>query len=888
MSPLLDHLLGNGGKDREQAEALRAILQEIQEERSRQEALVQTIRTSIERLGHLGEPIAKAGNDVDAVASRIAELEKRFAAMVQLVPRFEALDERAESLTQSQKRAESQVTTALDDAHKIRALFEELAQKVDLAMGLKDRLATFLDVEKPFQQLRTDAEALRGEVGGTGEHMTRLREQHDRLMDAHKLAMSKMEALDRRREELGRDLQDKERRVAGVEQALHGMDGVQQTVDDIRREIGTLKALGDNVAQKTAALEAQHEVVERALARSEDLDRAMRQIETGVRQQQENEKTLSGIEDQVATLRALQQAVIERSREISQFEREAGEQVRESREELSAVRDDLKRTTDRFEFETQGMESVSQRVADLRSALADFENRFKGLNESSQLVAELKSQTQSLVERLQAQSDEVGRVDGQIGKVQAIRRDLDEVGRSARDAGARIVRIEEARPAIDAALRDVEQLRSAHAMVKDALEQTQMAHGEIARAQGTQSETRSWLSGVEESVDQLKGQVEELRQMAPTVELVQKQAHRIHESMAAIEARRDFVEELQRRMTDLGALGGTLDERGRQLQSRMEAAEQRFSRLSAQSDEADRLGKAMADVSARLQEAERQADEIGKTVAANESRCDSVETIAEKTRALRQEIEQRQHALEQAALDLRRASELRQEAAASAQQLDETAKRLAASLASADKRVERVDTMSTQLEGRAAGLQQVEKRLTQFEERLIKWELVEQEIGRSLEQMLARQSTVEALQADLDRMFVTAEKTAADVRTITSAHHEIAASRQLLDEVMGRLREVRDTASGLDDRKRQMAKAEERLARADALLVEVRSSLESLHAQRTIVDQAVEKTGSLRILLKQAEGMVEELREERKLTADVRSSIAIVRAEDDEDLAQAA
>ena len=58
------------------------------------------------------------------------------------------------------------------------------------------------------------------------------------------------------------------------------------------------------------------------------------------------------------------------------------------------------------------------------------------------------------------------------------------------------------------------------------------------------------------------------------------------------------------------------------------------------------------------------------------------------------------------------------------------------------------------------------------------------------------------------------------------------------------------------------------------------------------MDQAVEKAGSLRFLLKQAEATIEGLRDERKMTADVREAIAIVRGdeagEDDADEAKAA
>jgi hypothetical protein len=85
-----------------------------------------------------------------------------------------------------------------------------------------------------------------------------------------------------------------------------------------------------------------------------------------------------------------------------------------------------------------------------------------------------------------------------------------------------------------------------------------------------------------------------------------------------------------------------------------------------------------------------------------------------------------------------------------------------------------------------------------------------------------------------------------------------------------------------------MSKAEERLARAEALLADVRSGLEALQGQKAIVDQAVEKAGSLQFLLKQAESTIEGLREEREMAARVRSAVAVVREDDDDETAERA
>ena len=80
-----------------------------------------------------------------------------------------------------------------------------------------------------------------------------------------------------------------------------------------------------------------------------------------------------------------------------------------------------------------------------------------------------------------------------------------------------------------------------------------------------------------------------------------------------------------------------------------------------------------------------------------------------------------------------------------------------------------------------------------------------------------------------------------------------------------------------------MTQAEERLARAEALIVDIRSSLEALEEQRAIVDQAVEKAGALQFLLKQSEAAIEALREERRMGGRIRAAVSVVRERSDED-----
>lgn len=883
MAPLLKSLLGNGGNDRQLTEEMRGILREMQEERTRYETLLERGDAQANRLKLLGEPIAKAEYDVKGLVARLKEVEDQLEIVPKLSGQLESVDGRAKDLAKEQGEAETRILKALEEADGIRGAFGEIREKIELAVSIQNRLDSFLEVDRPLTVLESKAGEIRTAVDGTSDQLTKLREQHERLLDAHKLALTKMEALDRRREEFSRNLTDKERRIGAAEESLRAMDGVRGTVDDVKREIGALKALGDSVAQKTAGLEAQRDTVDRALARAEELDRAMRQVDAGLRQQQDHLRTLNALREEIASLQALHETVEGRSREISQLQHDVNEQTATARQDLTSVREEMKHTLERFDFESRGLESVSQRVVDLRGELVDFENRFRALTEASQSVNALTSRTEAIGQRLESLTGELARVDDEMVRVRAMRRDLEASQQAARELGAQVTRLEESRAAVESALKDVSRLAEAHAGVRDAMEQVKLAHDAIGAARESQAETRAWLTSTAQTLATVGAQAAEVQKLAPRVEEVEARAKRVDESLAAIETRSTFADDLHRRLAELGSQSSQLNERGQQLLARMEAAEQRFVSLGSHAADAERVANTIAGVVSSVTDSSQKLDGLVKSVHEVTARCASVETLAERTQAMKQELDQRQAALEEAATRLQQASKLRKETASAVQQLEQTAGQLTAAIGTVNQKLAEAGELSAGIESRTDRLTAVQKRLDEFEARLARWERVDHDVNRSLEQMAARQGTVEVLRTDLDRMFSIAEQTASDVRSITGSHTEIEESRALLDDVRRRLDEVRVSESTLEERKRQMAKAEERIARAEALLADVRSSLEALESQKALVEHAVERTGSLQYLLKQAEGVMEGLREEQRMSSRVRSAVALVRDEDSDD-----
>ena len=83
--------------------------------------------------------------------------------------------------------------------------------------------------------------------------------------------------------------------------------------------------------------------------------------------------------------------------------------------------------------------------------------------------------------------------------------------------------------------------------------------------------------------------------------------------------------------------------------------------------------------------------------------------------------------------------------------------------------------------------------------------------------------------------------------------------------------------SGFDERRRQIEQLEVRLARAEALSRDVRSTVELISAQRAVVDQVMERSGTLVVQAKQAEALIEVLRAECSIASMMRGSIQKLR-----------
>src|SRR4030095_16123591 len=104
--------------------------------------------------------------------------------------------------------------------------------------------------------------------------------------------------------------------------------------------------------------------------------------------------------------------------------------------------------------------------------------------------------------------------------------------------------------------------------------------------------------------------------------------------------------------------------------------------------------------------------------------------------------------------------------------------------------------------------------MTHLEELLRRCDAAQASATQALDQIVGRQATVDAVEAQVKRVFSVAEGTATDVRDIESARRDIESARAPLDDMRERLKSTTEAMNDFEERKRQIEKLEQRLRAA--------------------------------------------------------------------------
>jgi DNA repair exonuclease SbcCD ATPase subunit len=842
------------------------LAERLEGQRAALEELVRHADRSIgqlERLGTMGE--------------RLNGLERQMSAVEQLVNRLAEADSALAGLQSRQTRADERLTAATAEMERIQSQMQSMSEAGQAADKLKDDLSGFLALQGPFAQLKSDFELAQGQLDGHRADITRMREQHDATMKNAGAAVTRLQSVESDWNRLTQRLAETEHRVAGIEQLVSSLSPVTEGVTQARRQLATTKAAADQLAQRMAALEQQREAVDRATGRVEHLGTLMRQVDAGMERQEEYARALAEIGARLESLTSNQSTLLDRGRQLADRLQQLDSVEGSAQRDLSALKEALQQNAERIQLEEKGLEGLTERVADLRRGLNECESRLSSLGETSQNLTGVSARAESLGGQVQSLASDLAGLQELAARVRSTANEVERLDDSVSRLSPRVQQLEEMEPKLDAATRDLAQLGRSHEAIREASEQMRRSEEQVARTRESLTSTDSWLSETERNVAALRQDVAGLDRMRSTVDTLRQETEQLNASLQVVESRRGLVDDVQRRLTDAVGLGATIEERSRALAERLASSEGLLSALTPRLEEVGRASSQLVGLSADLRDLEQRVRLVQGTVTGVESRTGDLQSLADRLHDLAHDVDQRQAALERTTEHLERASALRQEAAAAAESLGLRTREIDSALEQAGERLSGLEGLSRSLDGRVEALQSVQERITSFELKLAEWRSTEQQLAQAVDQAASRQATIAKLEAEIRSMYELAERTQTDVRAITEAGPQVAQTRQELDALLSRLGEADSALHTLDVRKRQLEQAEERLAHADVMLIDVRSSLESLLSQKAQIDFVLEKAAALSLQARQAEALIDTLREERRLTDRVHTAISDLR-----------
>src|SRR5918993_580758 len=825
------------------------------------EALVARAEAAANDLRSLA-PILERAAEFAELRERCEEVERQVAGLERLGSQLAMAEEQAERVIKTQTATEARLAHAGEDVERLQGQMGGLSDKVETALLLREQVDSFLSLQGPLNSLRTDSETLRTQLSEQAENVARMRTQHDDALTAHRHTTSRLENFDQDFQAATGKLEDMVRRVQSVERALEPINQASTSIPDVQHQLAVLKALADQVAQKTTMLEQEREAIDRAATQIAQLTRMDRELDAWLRRQEEQIRRFGPIEAKLSEVKTVQDKVLSRTEELQSTSQKIEDAQQSARQALSDLREQMRKSSEGFELEHRGLHAVSERIADLRNAVKECEARLAVLDAASQGTAAVQTQVRNVGEQIADLSKEVTALAQEAARSSSLRQDVSRLDNMATDLAARMRRLDEIRPGVEQAVEQLAALKGTRELLADGLEQMRSASEEMSRLRETHGETQAWLANADVWTRKVQTQVKELSGL-------------------------ELVESVQRTLGEIGSMSAELQDRTEGLKGRMEAAETRFAQLGRQAEGAQRLSDTISVVTSSVGEAERRMGLVDDSVRAMESRTQQINQVEEKIRLLGQELDQRQGALDKATEHLTRASALRKEAAEAAQRMEEVTRVVGTTLSDAEERAGTLQQVSSELETRASALKPINRQLTRFEELLGKWESAQTQAAKALEQTLARQAGVEAIEAQVKHVFDLAERTVEDVQSIGSARQEIEETRAMLQATQDQFKTTEETLKGFESRKRQLERAEQRLARAEALALGIRATVESLTAQKTVVDHAMESAGALGFQMKQAEALIGALRRERDLACDLKAAISALGEEGEEANGQA-
>lgn len=522
------------------------------------------------------------------VAAQMEELTRQLEALERLAPQLESVQRQAENLAATQRRADVRLGHAAETAERLQSKMDQISDSVELALSLRKDLTRFTElvpdtndrlqkledlaarVATQVETLEARRDAIAQNQAAAEEIARRLEELEDHAEDMQQLDAKVMErAAEIRSHQVQLDAQDQATLEelaairAAVRKSLERAERSHQEFDSVQERMTAVDAGLANLESQIAPIQESRQVLVETQSKAEELAEQLQKVA-------EDCSGLDALETRVAEVQSRHADVMSQSDRIAERQEEIADGMQSAVDRLASIRESVDENVERSADTERRLDQASREIAELQGVLGDWEGRFQSLNESWYAITEMQNQAKNLAAQLGVIAEESGRLEKEVEKIDQVRGDLRQLDAAVTGVEQRVVRIENVRTDVDAMSRDLADLRRKSEAITEAMKHAREAQNEISAMRDEQAETRRWIENVQESVGDLQRRTEDVVGMKTLVESVRQDTEEVRSAVSTIDSRREFLEELDKRLGELEALGARLAEGAPSLRSHLE------------------------------------------------------------------------------------------------------------------------------------------------------------------------------------------------------------------------------------------------------------------------------------------------------------------------------
>lgn len=546
--------------------------------------LVGGLEEQFAALSETGHVVERVRGEVDTLAARLlgiaegtenlAELETRLsqvhtvnadlrARTVELADRYQEIEEGTRTAVEELREVRTGAATSAKVVEESRRDLDAIRRGIEAAMAevseLDSRLGAFEASKELVAEIQIQADDLSrrmrilvsedGKIAQCETRLADLKAFQTELLDQSARIAERQEQLDRgagtARKLLSGLSDDVQENVAQVAIVSGSVDDVRNRVDELHQAFEEVETRLDRLGQTRQQLDEVDTKASRLSERLLDLADG----EGGLTELQER---LNEFQAEQADLLVRWQAVVTRQQEA-----ESGAEA--VRRELAGIHAEIGKTEARVGDTHGEIDAANERIETLVQNIADWESKLAGLAESREAIVDMRHEADDLGARLAAIGDDCEEVRRNAARLRRFGREIDRIGGIVKKVEERVVQIEEARAELDNVTGKIDELKQTSDSTQTALKQARSVNEEIARMRDDQTSTEKWFGELTESLESLHRRADELNELAPKVRTVRAEAERINAAAAAIETRKEYLDEIDRRLAELASLGQRLE-----------------------------------------------------------------------------------------------------------------------------------------------------------------------------------------------------------------------------------------------------------------------------------------------------------------------------------------